>query len=388
MLTNQRHLFDLPEDGAYLNCAYMAPQLHSLTTLGHNLIGLKSNPMQIKREHFFEPVRRAKAAFAQLVHIDDPQRVAIIPSVSYGMANAAFNAGLQAGDEIVLTSEQFPSNYYIWERVAQEQGAKLRVVRAPNSPDDYTKRWNAAILRAINPKTRVVTLGHVHWADGTLFELEAIGAMARQHNALLIIDGTQSVGALPFDVKRIQPDALIVASYKWLFGPYAIGLAYYGPAFDQGKPIEENWINRLHAEDFRNLVNYQNVYQPGAARYSVGEQSNFIRIPMMTRALEQLLEWGVENIQQYCQAIASEAYEQMEALGCQVEPADRRAHHLVGVRLGTDLDLDALPGVLQERQVYVSLRGNAVRVAPHVYNSADDFQQLVAAFEAVRRVRI
>ncbi|MEQ9007935.1 MAG: aminotransferase, partial [Ekhidna sp.] len=112
---------------------------------------------------------------------------------------------------------------------------------------------------------------------------------------------------LPYSVKEIRPDALICAGYKWLMGPYSIGLAYYGAAFDGGEPIEENWINRLNSEDFSNLVNYQPEYQEMALRYEVGEHSNFILVPMLHQAIRQILNWQPDNIQVYTQELLREA---------------------------------------------------------------------------------
>ncbi len=169
--------------------------------------------------------------------------------------------------------------------------------------------------RSDQPSTKFVALGNVHWADGTRFDLEAVRKRTREVGALLIIDGTQSVGALPFDVQKIQPDALICGGYKWLMGPYSMGMAYYGEHFNNGQPIEENWLNRKNSEDFTTLVNYQVDYQPDALRYEVGEHSNFILVPMMVEALKQINKWKPENIQNYCQKISKSAIREMKSPG-------------------------------------------------------------------------
>lgn len=384
MLPCQKHLFSIPEDIAYLNCAYMSPLLKSVEQAGFEGIRMKGRPYQIEADHFFEPMQRLKEAFASLVKAGEAGRIAVVPSVSYGMAIVARNLKLPAGGNIVLAEEQFPSNFYSWRRLAEERGAELRIVPAPApAPLSRSQAWNERILAAIDERTALVTLGHVHWADGTLFGLEAIRRRAAETGALLVVDGTQSVGALPFDVQEIQPDALVCAGYKWLMGPYSIGLAYFGPAFDKGIPIEENWINRLHSEDFRNLVNYQPAYQPLAGRYSMGEQSNFILAPMQLRALQQLLEWGVPNIQAYCRELMREPLQRLAKLGCQVEPEGQRAHHLVGVRLPKGVDLEKLKAAFQEKKVYVSLRGSAVRISCHLFNDEKDVGRLVECFRQV-----
>ncbi len=180
-------------------------------------------------------------------------------------------------------------------RLCDENKAQLKTISPPENLADRGKIWNERIVEAIDRNTRLVALGNVHWADGTKFNLLEIRKRTRDVGALLVIDGTQSVGALPFDVSKIQPDALVCAGYKWLLGPYAIGIAYYGEYFDDGKPIEENWINRKLSEDFTALVNYKSEYQPGALRYEVGERSNFILVPMMTAALKQINRWKPEK---------------------------------------------------------------------------------------------
>ncbi|MCB0582566.1 MAG: aminotransferase class V-fold PLP-dependent enzyme [Phaeodactylibacter sp.] len=382
MLPCQKSLFSLPDEITYLNGAYMSPLLRSAEQAGFEGISRKSRPYEIKPHHFFGQVQQLKESFSRLVNAGEPGRIAVIPSVSYGIATVARNLELREGGNMVLMQEQFPSNVYAWQRLADEQGAELRFVPAPEG-GPRSRLWNERILSAIDERTALVALGNIHWADGTLFDLKAIRQKADAAGAWLVVDGSQSVGALPFDVQEIRPDALICASYKWLLGPYGIGLAYYGPAFDGGIPIEESWINRLDSEDFKNLVNYQPAYQPLAGRYSVGEQSNFILLPMQLRALEQLLEWGVPNIQAYCRELMRGPLRQLEELGCRVEPEEGRASHLVGVRLPGGVDLERLKAAFQQQGVYVSLRGSAVRVSCHLYNDEKDLERLVACFRQV-----
>lgn len=384
MMHHQHLAFHLPADISYLNGAYMSPQLKSVEAVGNQALKAKNLPYLTKVDDFFQPVQQLKSAFAKLVHIKEPQRIAIIPAVSYGIATVCRNIQLQKDQEILIVDEQFPSNYYSWERLAREKAAHIRIVNAPSNTN-RTQNWNTAILEAIGPNTKVVSMAHVHWADGTVFDLKAIRRKANEVGALLIIDGTQSVGALPFNVSEIQPDALICAGYKWLMGPYSIGLAYYGPAFDDGIPIEENWINRHNSEDFRQLVNYEPSYQAFAGRYSVGEHSNFLLVPMLHTAINQILEWGVDHIQAYAKNLGQEVLDELRSLGCQIECDAERAGHLFGIRPGSKFDLELLKKEMQARQIYVSFRGDAIRVSPHVYNSEKDFDQLFAAFQAARR---
>ncbi len=385
MLSCQKAAFSLPEQVTYLNGAYLSPQLKSVEQAGLKAVTRKSFPFELQISDFFEPVEQLKALYARFINTPDKDRIAIIPSVSYGMANVANNIRLQSGDRIVMALEQFPSNFYSWKKLADHSGASLHVVPPPAS-DARTQAWNEAILDAINEQTKLVAIANVHWADGTLFDLMAIRQKTNQFGAMLVIDGTQSVGALPIDVDALQPDALICAGYKWLLGPYAIGLAYYGPRFDDGIPIEENWINRLNSDNFKELVNYQPLYKPKANRYSMGEQSNFILIPMLQKALEQLLDWGASNIQTYCKTISKDAVTVLKEMGCQIEDEAARCGHLFGVRLDNAwFDFEKLSHLFAAEQVYVSVRGNAIRISPNVYNEERDFEKLISCFEKARK---
>ena len=231
--------------------------------------------------------------------------------------------------------------------------------------------------------TAVVTVPHVHWTDGTVFDLPAVGARAREVGAALVVDATQSVGAMPFDVGEIQPDALIVAGYKWLLGPYSIGAAYLGSRFDDGIPLEETWIGRERSEEFQHLVDYQSAYQPGAIRYDVGERSNFILVPMFVASLGLVLEWTPEEVREYCRRLGETLIQEAVSIGFSLEQDEWRAAHLFGLRMPEGLELTALKAELEARKIFVSLRGSALRVSPHLYNDEDDVGALIDALRAV-----
>ena len=374
MLTCKRSAFTLPPRITYLNCGYMSPQLKDAEKVGIRNLRRKRNPAAIKPEDFFSDTELLRQEFATLIHAPNPKRMVVIPSVSYGMANVARNLKIGRGDNMIVAAEQFPSNYYPWQRLCEEAGAQLKSVAPPEEFSGRGQKWNERILDAIDINTKAVALGHVHWVDGTLFDLAAIRRRTREVGAVLIIDGTQSVGALPFDVQTLQPDALVCAGYKWLLGPYSTGLAYYGEYFDHGKPIEESWLNRAHSEQFSQLTNYQSTYQEGALRYEVGEHSNFVLVPMLLKSIQQLNRWGVANIQEYCGHISREAILTLRGKGFLIEEETSRAKHLFGIRLG-EHDPEKIKTQLLKNNIYVSFRGNAIRVAPNVYNTEKDMKK-------------
>ena len=366
--------FIIEGNTTYLNCAYMSPMLKIVEEAGINGLKTKRAPHNILPEDFFSGVNALKKAFAKLINLDEHERIAISSSVSYGLANITNNIQLKESDNIILIGDQFPSNVYPWMELTKKYNANLKFINKPNSENNAGRAWNKKILNSINKQTKVVAMGLLHWADGTIYDIEKIRKKTKEVDALLIIDGTQSIGVMPFDIKETQPDALICAGYKWLMGPYGIGLSYYGPFFDNGKPIEESWINRKNSEDFSNLINYEDEYGEYARRYSVGQQSNFINISMLKAGIDQLNHWGIENVYKYIESITTPCFPLLNKKNTWCEDSKFRSSHLFGIR--PKKNLKKILEKIRENNIFISLRGDIIRVSPSVYNTKEDVQKL------------
>jgi selenocysteine lyase/cysteine desulfurase len=372
----QRHLFDLPPEVAYLNCAYMSPLLKRAAAVGAEAIGRKLRPWQIHAEDFFADSERARALFAQLVGAD-ADAIALIPAASYGLAIAAANLPVAPGERILVLAEQFPSNVYTWRALAARCDAQVATVARRGDQD-----WTAAVLARLDEGVAIAALPHCHWIDGGLLDLVAIGARCREVGSALVIDATQSLGALPLDLAAIRPDFLVCSGYKWLLGPYSLGYLYVAPEHRGGRPLEHNWIARRGSEDFTRLIDYQDAYQPGARRFDVGERSNFALVPVGIVGLEQLLAWDPARIAATLEAKTTVIAERAEELGLSATPAHLRGSHYLGLRFPGGAP-DALPERLAREQVYVSVRGDSLRVTPHLYNGDGDVERLFAVLEAL-----
>lgn len=371
----QRELFDIPDDVAWLNCAYMSPLMKSAVEAGEAGIRGKARPWTIRPGDFFPGPEEARRLFARLINAD-ANEIAIVPSASYGVATAAGNLDAPAGSRILLLDEQFPSNVYAWRELASRTGARIDTVPRPSDDD-----WTTAILDKIGGNVSIAALPHNHWTDGGLIDLERVGAALRGAGAALALDVTQSLGALPLDVRRIRPDFLVAGSYKWLLGPYSLGFLYVDPKHHGGRPLEHNWIARAGSEDFTGLVNYRDDFQPGARRFDVGELSNFALMPQAIAALRQIHEWGVENIHATLaarnEAIAAEA----RGMGIDSVSQGLRAGHFLGLRFEGGVP-EGLGARLAAENIHVSVRGASVRVTPHLYNNDRDIERF---FGALRR---
>tara|TARA_B100000029_G_scaffold515879_1_gene625201 strand:+ start:7080 stop:8171 length:1092 start_codon:yes stop_codon:yes gene_type:complete len=359
----------------------MAPLSRSVSAAGQQAIKRLANPHKIEPEDFFDPAMSIRNLFSSLIGATKPERVAIIPSVSYGMAIAANNIPLKPTNNVVMVEEQFPSAIYTWQRACNESGATLHVINAPKTKGTRAVAWNEALIDAINFDTAAVIVPELHWTDGLRFDLTTISKKAKSTDTRLIIDGTQSVGAKPFDIEMVHPDALICAGYKWLTGPYGVGVAYFGETFDNGIPLEENWIARKGSNNFSNLVHYQNEYRDGAIRFDVGERSNFVLLPMLEAALTQILEWTPTTITSHTQLLTQQTAPKLEALGCFIEEKPWRSDHLFGIHLPHHANPSRIAVELKRSCLSVSLRSDTIRVAPHLYNTARDMDALVHALD-------
>jgi len=375
MLT-QKNLFQLPDDIHYLNCAYMSPLLKSVEEAGINGMQKKRNPANIKADDFFAEAATVREQFGALVNCDAAQ-VAIIPSASYGLKTAVNNLPTNKGKFAITIGDEFPSGYYSIEAWCKENNKELVVIKAPETKNSRAEKWNEQLLESINADTVAVVMSSIHWMDGTMFNLEAIGKRCKETGTVFIVDGTQSVGALPMDVSKFCIDALICAAYKWLLGPYSTGLAYFSEFFNHGKPLEETWKNRINALDFPRLTNYTTEYKSGAGRYNMGESANFTLMPMLNAALTQIAEWKVENIQNYCGKLITPLEQFLYTNNFHIEDACYRAKHLFGFQLPPSINTQQLMSALQEKKISVSLRGNAVRISPHLYNTENDIAVLM-----------
>ena len=378
MLSCQRDLFSLPAGLHYLNSASQTPLLKSSQEAAMEGFQRKVNPALASDDESFAPVETLRGLVGRLVNAS-PEQVAFVPSVSYGVAIAVANTELAAGQNVVLPAEEFPSNVYGWMDKCKEAGAELRIV--PRHPGEA---WNEAILAAIDANTAVVAMTPLHWTDGTLFDLARIGARAREVGAAFFVDGSQAVGAMPFDFEAVGPDLLFCAGYKWILGSKGYGFIVVGNRCLGGKSIELNWMGREHAEDFSRLVDYREGFRPGARRFDMGEHGNPVPVGIQTASFHQILEWGVGNVQEYCAGLAAHVDEALAESGYSVTPPGERASHLFGVRLPDPGRLAPLREELRRRNIHVSVRGTSLRISPHVFNTPDDMAALTDALLDMR----
>ncbi|MFN4024682.1 MAG: aminotransferase class V-fold PLP-dependent enzyme [Hyphomonas sp.] len=372
LIPNQRHLFDIPESVAYLNTATMGPLPRAAFEAGRNGLARKLQPWTIPDTDFFADTSRLRPLLGQLIGAE-AEAIAFVPSVSYGLAAAAKNLPLKPGQEILILADQFPSNVYTWRTHAAETGARLRTVSASGNAS-----LSDALLAAIGPDTGLVACPQVRWTDGARIDLVAVGSRCREVGAALVLDLTQSCGAMRFDAGEVQPDFMVAAGYKWLLGPYATGFLYVAPQHREGRPLEQNWITRANSGNFARLIDYTDDYARGAERFDMGERSNFALLPAFEAAVRLILDWGVAHVEETLGARNTALAAELEAMGLACLPEAERGPHYLSALLPASAPGD-LTARLKAEDIHVSRRGDRLRITPHLYTSDADIARFLEA---------
>lgn len=375
LLPNQRALFDLPGDVAYLRCAASSPLLRAAVAAGQEGVARKARPWTAFTDG---PalVAETRALVARLIGAGD-RDIALMPSASFGVSTAAANLTVAPGRAVLVLDGQFPSNVYPWRWAAARDGGTVRAVPAPRDGD-----WTGAVLSALDETVAVAALPQCHWLDGAVLDLAVIGARCRALGAALVLDLSQSLGVVPFDIGAVRPDFLVAVAEKWMLGPFRLAYFYAAPHRQRGRPLDYAWSNREGHGDHARLIDYTDAYEPGAIRYDMGERADFVALPQAIAGLKQILEWTPDAIARTIAPLVAEIAARAAQRGLVPTPQPVRAPHFLGLRAPGGLPAGLAEG-LAARGVYVSARGDALRVAPHLYNDRGDIDRLFDALDAL-----
>ena len=366
--------FDVPADVAYFNTANLSPQLHRVREAGEAALRRRARPWTIEPKDWFSDVERLRGLFGGLIGAD-AEGVALVPSTSYGFAVAARNLRLGPRDRVLVLAEEYPSGIYTWRAATGAVGAEIVTVsREPG------QAWTDAVLAALDETVTVVSVPNVHWTDGALVDLAAVSERTHQVGARLVVDGSQSVGAMPLDVAALRPDFVVTVGYKWLLGPFGVGYLHVAEEHRQGEPIEQKWCAGAASEDFAGLGDYREEYQPGARRFDVGQRTEFELVPMAVAALEQLDEWTVTDVARRLGRVTATIATQLAGLGLSTPADGERGPHLLGVALPEPIRTSVVP-TMAAANCFAAVRGESLRIAPHLHVTDRDVATLVGAVE-------
>jgi selenocysteine lyase/cysteine desulfurase len=379
MLPSQRALFDLPGDVCYLNAASYSPLPLATLEAGRAAVGRKGRPWLIDNDFAAAQYDRTRTAAARLINADAAD-VALTPSISYGVATAAKLVAVPRGSRVIVLHDDHSSPVLEWMTRAQDGGFTVETVQSPSDHD-----WTSAVLAAIErpgvPPVALVSISSVHWADGALLDVAAIGRAARAHGAVFLIDATQSTGVIELDVRTLGPDFVLFPTYKWLLGPYGRAFIYVAKRHQNGVPLEQTSYGRKSVRSEQSVYFTDTGYVGDARRFDMGERDHFISMEMAAIGMEMMAAWGAPAVAARTGALTARLEQGLaETAGQMISfPQARfRTPHIFSLGFRGGLP-DGLAQRLAAQKVYVAPRLGRLRVSPHVYNEEADIDRFVAA---------
>jgi selenocysteine lyase/cysteine desulfurase len=376
MLASQRHLFEMPRQICYLNSASYSPLPLRALEAGRAALMRKGKPWTLEASFGNAQYERTRAAAARLINAR-PDDVALIASVGYGVATAARLFTIPRGARVIVLENDHSSPVLEWHLRAEQQGFAVETIAEPHDGD-----WTAALLAAIErPNAAPVALASIsslHWSEGGLIDLAAVGAALRQHGAIFLIDATQSCGIVDLDVSRLDPDFVIFPTYKWLLGPYGRAFIYVAKRHQNGIPLEQTSSGRrdIRAE---NAVYFADTsYVTNARRFDMGERDFFVSMEMAAIGMEMMAEWGASAVAERLAMLTGRIAQGLQDNGIAVPDQKFRAPHILCLKFAGGIPAGLAEGLAADG-IYVASRIGRLRISPHVYNDETDADRFVAA---------
>jgi len=380
LLPCQRALFDIPREVCFLNAASWSPLPLASQEAGRVGVARKGQPWKLGPEFAPAQHQRARVAAARLINAD-PDDVALISSVSYGVATAAKLITVPAGARVLVLEDDHSSPALEWMTRAPQQGFTVEVVRRPEDGD-----WTAAVLAAIDrpggPLLALVSISSVHWSDGGLVDVAAVAAAARRHGGAFLIDATHSAGVLALDVRAIDPDFLVFPTYKWVLGPYGRAFLYVAKRRQEGVPLEQTSYGRGSVVAERAPYLADTTYVAGARRFDMGERDHFISLEMAAIGMELVAQWGSAAVVARLRMLTDRLAAGLADCPVHIAPPRVRAPHILSLSFARRMP-EGLTERLTVENVYVAPRLGRVRISPHVYNDEADVDRFVEVFKRV-----
>jgi len=377
MLPSQRALFDIPREICFLNAASWSPLPLATQEAGRKAVARKGRPWLIDQAFHSEQHERARRAAARLIKAE-PEDVALISSVAYGVATAAKVLSVPAGSRVLVLEDDHSSPVLEWMSRSHAGGFSVETVRRPGNGD-----WTEALLTAIERRdvapVAVASFSAVHWSDSGAIDLARVAPPLRARGAALVVDATQSVGVLPLDVGALDPDFVVFPTYKWLLGPYGRAFLYVAKRHQAGIPLEQTSHGRRAVKAEQDIYFADTSHLGDARRFDMGERDHFISMEMASMGIELVAEWGSAAIAARLAMLTGRLADGLDAADVCLPQTHLRAPHILSVSFPKGIPDKLIEG-LAAQSIFVARRIGRMRISPHVYNDEADIDRFIEAF--------
>ena len=305
-----------------------------------------------------------------------PEDIAAGSSATELLCSLAWAISPSKDQNVVSTEIVFPSTVYPWQRVASSTGCEIRLAKEKDNFIHINE-----IITLIDQHTAVVCISHVEYGNGQTFDLHLLAEAAHNHGALLVVDATQSAGAIPIDVQACPVDALISGAYKWLCGPFGAAFMYLAPHLQT--KLEPGLVGFRSHKNMWDLDASRIDYPQAAQKFEFSTMAFGCAVGL-TRAINFLNDVGVENIFQYNRQLADRLIEGLQTRGAVITSPleDKSRSSIVRAHfenIGSNKIIQSLKGA----GVFVSRRGDSIRFSPHLYNSMSDIDKALAEIDNI-----
>jgi selenocysteine lyase/cysteine desulfurase len=377
MLPSQRALFDIPNDVCFLNAASYSPLPLVALEAGRRAVGRKGRPWLIDQEFASSQYERTRRAAARLINAD-PEDIALISSVGYGVAAAAKIVPIASGSRVLVLQDDHSSPVLEWMTRASVGSFTVETVRRPGNGD-----WTEAVLTAIERTSAapiaIVSISSVHWSDGGAVDLGLVAPAIRARGAALLVDATHSAGIIDLDVHKLDPDFVVFPTYKWLLGPYGRAFLFVAKRHQGGIPLEQTSYGRRAVRAEQDIYLSDIGYVGGARRFDMGERDHFISMEIASIGIEMMAEWGSHAIAERLAMLTGRLAAGLCDETVAVPEARVRAPHILSLGFRDGMPKE-LTNNLTIENIHVASRLGRMRISPHVYNDESDVDRFIEAF--------
>ena len=370
MTPDLRALFPITERSIYFNHAAISPPpTTSLRAVEDQLRDVHENGSTNFRD-WLAVKEEARKLLADLLGAR-PEQVAFMRNTSDALSTVANGLAWRPGDNIVTFNREFPSNIYPWLRVGDAFGVEVRMCEERNGRIDF-----ADLATLIDHNTRIVAISHVQYASGFRMDLERLGRLGRQHDALFVVDAIQALGVVPTDVEAEFVDVAAGASHKWLLAPEGVGYLYLSDrARERIQPTLVGWVSVPNPDDY---LNFEQGWNRGALAWETGTGPTAL-IHGFKASLELLTRFGVQNAANYLEELTDDLCERLKAKRYEVvsSRAPGEKSQIVCIRHLDGLSAMSLYHQLNAKRIVTAPRLDRLRIAPHFYNTPTEVEEFV-----------